>query len=100
MKGFIDFIREQGVVNLAIAFVLGAAVTKVVNSFVNDIINPVVGVLLGSTAGLASAKLTIGSVSIMWGSFVSVLIDFMIIAAVVYYGFKWLGLEKLDKKKK
>ena len=99
MKGFIEFIREQGVVNLAIAFVLGVAVTKVVTSLVEDIINPIIGGLIGSTAGLATVSLTIGSVQIMWGHFLGVLIDFVIVAAVIYYGFKLLRLDKLDKKK-
>ena len=96
--GFMDFIREQGVVGLAVGFILGGAVSKVVASLVGDIINPLLGIVLGSTEGLAEAALRVGSVEIFWGSFVSVLIDFMVIALVVYYGVKGLGLGKLDKK--
>lgn len=99
MKDFISFIREQGVVGLAIGFVLGGAVSKVVASLVEDIINPLIGVVLGATGALDSAIFKVGPVEIMWGSFVSTLIDFVIIALVVYYGFKVLGLTKLDKKK-
>lgn len=98
MKGFIEFVRTQGVMGLAIGFILGGAVSKVVASFVNDIINPVVGAILGSAAGLESATLRIGSISILWGSFISVIIDFLIIALVVYSGFKILKLDKIDKK--
>jgi len=98
MKGFMDFIRAQGVVGLAVGFILGGAISKVVTSLVTDIINPIVGGILGSAQGLASSSLKIGSAEIMWGSFVSVLIDFLIIAAVVYFGVKGLRLEKLDKK--
>ena len=98
MKGFMDFIRAQGVVGLAVGFILGGAVSKVVASLVTDIINPIVGGVLGSAQGLASASLKVGPVQIMWGSFVSVLIDFLIIAVVVYFGVKGLRLEKLDKK--
>jgi len=43
--------------------------------------------------------LKIGSVKILWGNFASVLIDFIVIALVVYFGVKGLGLDKLDKKK-
>ena len=98
-QGFMNFIREQGVMGLAIGFILGGSVSKVVTALVQDIINPILGIILGSTDGLAKASLKVGSIQIMWGHFVGVLIDFVIIALVVYFGFKVLGLDKLDKKK-
>jgi len=98
MKGFIEFIRTQGVVGLAIGFILGGAVSKVVSALVTDIINPIIGVILGSAAGLQTAALKIGPISILWGDFISVVIDFLIVALVVYYGFKALKLDKIDKK--
>lgn len=100
MSDFIVFIREQGVVGLAVGFILGGAVSKVVSSLVEDIINPLIGLIIGSKDGLASAALAIGDVSIAWGSFFAVVIDFIIVAAVVFYVFKGLGLDKLDKVKK
>lgn len=100
MDGFLEFIRKQGIIGLAIGFILGGAVSKVVSSLVQDVINPLLGVVLGSTKGLEMAVLTVGSAQIKWGSFVSALIDFIVIALVIYYGFKKLGLEKLDDKKK
>lgn len=99
MKGFMDFIREQGVMGLAVGFILGGAVSKVVASLVTDIINPLLGVILGAAGNLSTMAITIGPAKIMWGSFLSVLIDFLVIALVVYYGVKGLGLDKLDKKK-
>ena len=93
------FIREQGVMGLAIGFILGGSVSKVVTSLVQDIINPFLGIILGSTEGLAKASLKVGSIQIMWGHFASVLMDFVIVALVVYFGFKVLGLDKIDKKK-
>lgn len=99
MKGFMTFIREQGVVGLAVGFILGAAVAKLVTALVDDIVSPIIGVILGSAEGLQEASVTIGSVELMWGDFVSVLVDFVIIAAVVYFGVKLLGLDKLDSKK-
>jgi len=98
MKGFLDFIREQGVVGLAVGFILGGAVSKLVSAIVTDIINPILGALLGSLGGLKSAYFAIGSAKIMYGDLLSVLIDFIIIASVVYFGVKKLGLDKLDKK--
>lgn len=99
MKGFLDFIREQGVVGLAVGFILGGAVSKVVAGLVTDIINPIIGVALGAAGELKSASLAVGSVNILWGDFLSILIDFVIIAVVVYFGVKFIGLDKLDKKK-
>lgn len=92
---FVSFIREQGVVGLAIGFILGGAVAKVVSSLVNDIIQPLIGLLVGHAEGLA--KLSFHGVA--YGNFIATLIDFVIVAAVVYFGFKLLGLEKLDAKK-
>lgn len=100
MKGFVNFIREQGVVGLAVGFILGGAVSKVVSSMVNDLINPLLGILLGATGELDNAYLEIASVKIMWGNFLGNLIDFLVIAMVVYFSFKVLKLDKLDKKKK
>ena len=99
MQGFLDFIREQGVMGLAIGFILGGAVSKVVASFVEDIINPILGIILGAAGALDTAILKVGPVEILWGSFVTTLIDFVIIALVIFYGFKFLKLGKLDKKK-
>lgn len=100
MQGFMNFIREQGVIGIAVGLILGAAVGKLVASLVEDIVNPVIGIFLGFADGLEAATWTIGEASIMWGSFVSTLIDFVIIAAVVYFIVKGLGLDKLDKKTK
>ncbi|HNS71523.1 MAG TPA: MscL family protein [bacterium] len=99
MKGFISFIREQGVVGLAVGFILGGAISKVVSALVTDIINPLLGILMGAVGNIKDASISVGSVKIMYGDFISVLIDFTVIALVVYYGVKKLGLDKLDKKK-
>lgn len=99
MKGFMKFIREQGVVGLAVGFILGGAVSKVVASLVKDIINPILGVALGAAGNLSEASFYISGARIMWGSFTSIVIDFLVIALVVYYGVKKLGLDKLDTKK-
>ncbi len=98
MAGFMDFIREQGVVGLAVGFILGGAVSKIVSSLVDNVINPLIGAILGKVA-LADKAFTLGAVSIKYGAFISTLVDFVIIAAVVYFGVKALGLHKLDKKK-
>ncbi len=96
--GFVDFIREQGVVGLAVGFILGGSIRSVVDSIVIDLINPLLGLLLGKV-DFSQAVWQIGSAQVAWGNFIATLINFTIVAAVVYFGIKGLGLEKLDKKK-
>lgn len=95
---FMDFVRKQSVLGLAVGFILGGAVSKVVTALVTDIINPLLSIVLGATDNLKALKMTVGSVEILWGDFVSVTIDFLIIALVVYYGVKLLGIEAEKKK--
>jgi len=97
MHGFMDFVRTQGVVGLAVGFILGGAISKVVAALVTDVINPLIGIALGTAEGLQSATLTLGPAALLLGHFVSVVIDFLVIALVVYFGVKALGLDKLDK---
>jgi large conductance mechanosensitive channel protein len=101
--GFADFIREQGVVGLAVGLVLGVQVKAVVDQIVASFINPVIGLLLPGQGGLGVREFTItvaGKEAVFtYGAFLSVMISFMAVAAVVYFGIKGLGLDKLDKKK-
>ena len=99
INDFMDFIRKQGVVGLAVGFILGGAVSKVVASLVGDIITPALGIVLGSAQGLKEAYIQIGSAKITYGNFINTVIDFLVIATVVYFGVKGLGLDRLDKKK-
>ncbi len=87
--------REKGVIGLAIGFVLGSSVQKVVTALVTDIINPFIDLFLGRTGGFKD--FAVGH--FMIGDFISTLIDFLILAFVIYFVFKALRLEKLDKPK-
>lgn len=99
MKGFLNFIREQGVMGLAVGFLLGGAVSKLVTALITDIINPLLGLILGLAGNFRDAYLPLGESRLMWGDFLATLIDFAVIAAVVYFGVHILGLDKLDKPK-
>jgi large conductance mechanosensitive channel len=99
MKGFISFIREQGVAGLAVGFILGGAISKLVSAVVGDVVNPLLGLVLGAVGNFKEAAITVGSAKILWGDLVSTLIDFLVIAGVVYFGVKATGLDKLDKPK-
>jgi large conductance mechanosensitive channel len=104
IQGFIDFIREQGVVGLAVGLILGLASKSVVDSFVKNIINPIVGVILGGNS-LTSQTLCIQtnngvcSSTISYGQFLSDILSFIIILAIVYFVVKGLKLDRLSKKK-
>ncbi len=99
IKGFLDFIREQGVVGLAVGFILGGAVSKVVTALITDVVNPLLGLFLGVTGGLKTASFGVGSARILYGDLLSVIIDFIVVALVVYFGVKLIGVDRLDKKK-
>ncbi|MDK2899171.1 MAG: large conductance mechanosensitive channel [Patescibacteria group bacterium] len=105
LRGFMDFIRTQGVVGLAIGLVLGSAVSVLVKSLIDNIVMPPIGLVLGSAEGLKGLSLTIGSTSdgkiatLSYGIFLNDFINFIIIALVVYFVVKLLKFDKLDKKK-
>ncbi len=90
LAGFVDFIKKQNVVGLAVGIILGSAAKGVVDALVADILNPFIGLLLGGV-DLAHQNIClnmVGSVcksSLAWGHFVTVLIQFVIVAAVVYF---------------
>ncbi|MDH6134064.1 large conductance mechanosensitive channel [Kitasatospora sp. MAA4] len=96
MKGFKEFLLRGNVIDLAVAVVIGAAFTNIVNAFVKGIINPLVGAfgakdldsysscLKGPCLVSATGEVTSG-IPIMWGSVLSAILQFLITAAVVYF---------------
>lgn len=94
VSGFSEFIKKQGVVSLAIGFILGGAVSKFVSSLVSDIINPILNGLLGGVDDLEKATYKVGQVSIHYGTFLNNGIDFIVIALVVYAGVKILRIDQ------
>lgn len=80
---FRKFISRGNVADLAIAVVMGSAFTGIVNSLVNDVVGPILGIFLG---GINFSKLsfTIGSAAIRYGSFIQAVINFLIIALVIF----------------
>ncbi len=105
LQGFLDFVREQGVVGLAVGLTLGLAAKGLVDSLVLNVINPVAGIFYGGGGQLAEKSWCLKSVAdkctnpLSYGSFLNALINFLIILAVVYFVVKKLKLDKLDKKK-
>lgn len=97
MKSFLDFIREQGVLGLAVGFMLGGATSELVASMVGDIINPLLGILIGSPDRLSQLASQVGETTIFWGRFLTTTIDFLIVLLVVYFAFKFLHIKPAKK---
>lgn len=83
-SGFRDFIMRGNVVDLAVAFVIGAAFATVVNSFVADILTPLLGLIGVPDFSQVATTLDSGA-TINWGLFLNALISFILIAAAIYF---------------
>lgn len=103
LQGFVDFLREQSVVGLAIGLVLGTQAKVLVDQLIASFINPLVGLLLPGQGTLKDKIFTLNwdgkTASFGWGAFVVSILTFVVVAAVVYFVFKGLKLDRLDKKK-
>lgn len=96
--GFIAFLKEYGIIGLAIAVIIGAAVSKLVSALVADIIMPIVTFFIPG-GDWRSAKLVLGPIVLALGDFIGAVLDFIIIALVIYLLAKWvLREEKVGKK--
>lgn len=80
---FMTFLKNYQVIGLAVAFIIGAASTKLVSAFVNDIIMPVIAVLIPG-GDWRNFVLNVEGIKFALGDFAGALIDFLIIAAVVF----------------
>ncbi|MFD1721422.1 large conductance mechanosensitive channel protein MscL [Amnibacterium endophyticum] len=92
MKGFKQFLLRGNVVDLAVAVVIGTAFTAIVTSIVTNIFTPLIGALFNANslndALVVSIPTTSGkSADLMFGAVLASLINFVIIAAVVYFAF-------------
>ncbi len=98
---FVDFLQTFGVIGLAIAFIIGLAASALINALVTDLINPLVGLFLPSGD---LGKLNVNATSISgktstfaYGAFISSLLNFLIIALVVFALYKQLKKYGLTK---
>jgi len=100
VKEFKEFAMKGNVVDLAVAVIIGAAFGKIVSSFVNDILMPPIGVLLGGLDfkdlkyTMIDAIGTKPAVTINYGMFVQTVIDFLIIAIVIFMMIKAMTMAK------
>ncbi len=84
VSGFRDFILRGNIVDLAVAFVIGAAFAAVVSSFVADILTPLLGLV--GVPDFSELVTTLDSgATINWGLFLNALISFLLVAAAIYF---------------
>ena len=86
MKGFRDFLNQGNVVQLAVAFVIGGAFGAVVTALVVDVVNPIIAIPFGKP-NFDNLVLTINGSHIEYGTFLTAVIAFLLIAVGVYFFF-------------
>ncbi len=94
LKDFKDFAMRGSVMDLAVGVIIGGAFGKIVSSLVDDILMPLIGLLIGGI-DFTGLKLTVGSAGVNYGTFIQNVVDFLIIAFVVFLMVR--GLTKLQK---
>ena len=80
---FLDFLKKYGVIGLAIAFIIGGAAGRLVSALVDDILMPIITFFIPGGAW-REAVLSLGPIQILIGHFIGAVIDFLIIAIVVF----------------
>lgn len=104
IKGFMNFVREQGVVGLAVGLAIGTSAGATVKAIVDGFINPIVGFILGGN-DLAKLAWHTGlfrgnkQLIIAWGAVANSIITLLAVAAVIFYIIHGLRLDKMDRKK-
>jgi large conductance mechanosensitive channel len=84
LREFRDFLLRGNIVELAVAFVMGLAFAAVVNSLVNDLIMPVIAMIFGKQ-NFNDLTFTINSATFRYGAFITNVIQFLAIAAAVFF---------------
>jgi large conductance mechanosensitive channel len=78
IREFALFVREKGVIGLAVGIIVGGAITKLVTAIVTDLVNPVIGAIVGRTQNLAdyALKIPFTSINLLYGDLILQLINF------------------------
>ena len=84
LDGFKKFIMRGNVIDLAVAVVIGAAFTQVVNSVVDGLINPILAAIVGKP-NFDDLTITIRDSAIMYGTVITAVINFLLVAAAIYF---------------
>lgn len=100
-KEFGEFIKRGNVIDLAVAVVIGGAFSAIVSSLVTDIITPLIGIITGGV-NISGLHATVGEATLAYGNFLQAVINFLIIAFVIFMVIKAINTasEKMAKLKK
>ena len=90
LKEFKTFIMRGNVMDMAVGIIIGGAFGKIVTSLVNDIIMPLISILIGKV-DFSDMVLTVGNASIKYGSFITTIVDFLIIAFSIFIAIKYFN---------
>jgi large conductance mechanosensitive channel len=96
LKEFREFAMRGNVMDLAIGVIIGAAFGKIITSLVDDIIMPVVGLFTGGV-DFSERVLAVGGAEVRWGAFVQNIIDFLIVAFIVFLIVRAMNRLKRDE---
>ena len=91
-KDFKDFIAKGDVMSMAVGIIVGSAFTAIVNALVENIITPILGVILGGL-NFSELAITVGNAHIQYGAFIQAVINFLIVAFVLFCAMR--GLNRL-----
>jgi large conductance mechanosensitive channel len=83
LKEFREFALRGNVMDLAIAVIIGGAFGKIIASLVNDVLMPLIGLVLGGV-NVSELAFPVGDAVVKWGAFVQSIIDFVIVAFVIF----------------
>ncbi len=84
IQGYRDFISRGNVIDLAVAVVIGAAFTALVNSMVSDLLTPIIAAIIGQP-DFSALSFTVNGSEFTYGNFINALIAFISVSAVVYF---------------
>ena len=96
LKEFREFAIRGNVMDLAVAVIIGGAFGKIITSLVNDVLMPVIGLLMGGV-NFSELSITVGAAVIKWGALVQSIIDFIIIAFVIFMLVRAMNRMKRDE---
>jgi large conductance mechanosensitive channel len=83
LKEFKDFAMRGNVMDLAVAVIIGGAFGKIIASLVNDVLMPLIGLILGGL-NFSELSFTVGNAVVMYGAFIQAIVDFIIVAIVIF----------------
>ena len=96
MKEFKEFAMKGSVMDMAVGIIIGGALTAIVTSLVDDILNPIIGLFVGNN--FADLAVEIGGATLTYGKFIMAVINFIIVAFVIFCIIKGMNKMRTEKE--